>query len=217
MFFLSFPFYSGRDALDVFEPVIYHLPCLLSAFYPQKYFNYLYCVYLFIYMYTFKGISPPPWVVYSLNMYYTPFRTSLYFIYYNACCRFLKRILLRSRIMGYGYGIRVEQGTIICTKNIGTPHWTVLLNKCTMRWLPDTEWGSLAFKSSKPPPFQPSFARGRALNSFTTPRLSSLLSTRRLGPQIGSSRPPIRHQGLTSLCNCIMHWVFLFLPIDQIL
>lgn len=113
--------------------------------------------------------------------------------------------------MGYGYGIRVEQGTIICTKNIGIPHWTVLLNKCTTRWLPDTEWGSLAFKSSKLPPFQLSFARGRALNSFTTPRLSSLLSTRRLGPQTGSSRPPIRHQGLTSLCNCILDWVFLFL------
>ena len=72
-------------------------------------------------------------------------------------------------------------------------------------------FGSHAFKSSKQPPYPLNFARGRALSSSTIPKSSSLWFTRKFDHPQGSSRPHIRHQGQTYLCNSFADY-FLWFP-----
>lgn len=84
-------------------------------------------------------------------------------------------------------------------------------NRCTMRWLLVTGCDVLAFRSSKLPPYQLSFARGRALNSFITPKSSSLWCSRKFDHPPGSSRPLTRHQGQTYLCNSCLGYLCWFL------
>lgn len=84
-------------------------------------------------------------------------------------------------------------------------------NRCTMRWLLVTGCDVLAFRSSKLPPYQLSFARGRAVNSFITPKSSSLWCSRKFDHPPGSSRPLTRHQGQTYLCNSCLGYLCWFL------
>jgi hypothetical protein len=55
-------------------------------------------------------------------------------------------------------------------------------NWCTMRCHLDTESGFLASKSSRLPPSPRSFARGRAPNSSTTPRIKFPLVVKKVRP-----------------------------------
>lgn len=118
-------------------------------------------------------------------------------------CRFLRRAPPPSRTTVYGWGTRVEPVTTTCTRSTVTRLWMVLLNRCTLRWLLVTGSVHTASRSSRLPPFRLSFARGRALNSSTTPKSSSRWSSRRLGRQVGSSRPPTRPLGLTCLFSFV--------------
>lgn len=77
----------------------------------------------------------------------------------------------------------------------------VLLNLCTTKWHHVIESGIHAFRSSRLLQSQPTFAKGRALSSFTTLKSSSHWFSRRLGPQPGSSRQHTRQQNQTCLCN----------------
>lgn len=76
-----------------------------------------------------------------------------------------------------------------------------------MRWLLVIGSGSLASKSSRLPPSQPSFARGRAPSNSTTPKSSSHWSSRRLGRHLGSWRPHTRPRSPTCSCNVVDDWV----------
>lgn len=75
------------------------------------------------------------------------------------------------------------------------------LRQCTPRWLPVTGSGSLAFKSSRQPPSQPSFAKGRAASNSTTQRSSSRWFTGKSGHPPGSLKPHTRPKSPTCLCN----------------
>lgn len=94
--------------------------------------------------------------------------------FFNLYCRFLRRILPKLRTMESGCDIKAELGITICTRNIETLLLTVLLSKCTLRWLLVTEYGLHAFRSSGQPQYQPSCAREKAQSSSITPKSSSL-------------------------------------------
>lgn len=134
---------------------------------------------------------------------------SLVFITFDFC-RFLRRAPPPSRTTVYGWGTRVEPVTTICTRSTVTPLWTVLLNRCTLRWLLVTGSVRTASRSSRLPPSRLSFARGRAPSSSTIPKSSSRWSSRRLGRQVGSSRPPTRPPGLTCLFSFVALKIQLF-------
>ena len=119
----------------------------------------------------------------------------------NTICRFLRRILPRSRIMVFGFAIKAVLVITTCTRNIVTLLWMELSNRCTPRWLLATESGSLASRLLRLRPSQLSYARGTAPSSFTTLKSSSPWCSKRWGHLAGSWRQPTRHQGLTCLCN----------------
>lgn len=91
------------------------------------------------------------------------------------------------------------------------------LSKCTMKWLLVTGLGALASKSSRLPPSQPSFARGRAPNNSITPKSSSHWCSRRLGHHLGSWRPHTRPRSPTCLCNVVVDWVTGNVPVSCLL
>lgn len=115
--------------------------------------------------------------------------------------RFLRRTQRQSRTMVSGWGIKVEQAIITCTRSTGTPPWMVLLSKCTPRWLLVTGFVIIVYRLSRQPPSQQSFASGRILSSSTTQKSSSLWCPRKSGHQLGSWRLLTRHPDLTCLCN----------------
>jgi len=125
------------------------------------------------------------------------------FILWISDCRFLRRILPRSRTLEYGCDTRAEQVITTCTRNTGTLLWMVLLSRCTLRWRLATGLGFLASRSLRPLPSPLSFARERAPSSSTIPKSSFHWCSRRLDPQRGSSRQHTRHPGPTCLCNLV--------------
>jgi len=127
-------------------------------------------------------------------------QTAMYIFPY-ANCRFLRKILPRSRTMEFGCDIRAEPVITTCTRNTEILLWTVLLNKCTTKWHLVIEWGVHASRLLRLPPFQPNFAKGRAPSNSSTPKSSSLWCSRRLGPQLGSSKQRTRHPSRTCSCN----------------
>lgn len=124
--------------------------------------------------------------------------------------RFSRKIQRPSRTMVSGWGTRVEPATITCTRSTGIPLWTVLWNRCTLRWLLATGFVTIASRSLRQPPSQQNYARGKVLSSSTTLRSSSRWYPRRSGHLVGSWRLLIRHPDLTCLCNkfeiCYQLW-----------
>lgn len=128
-----------------------------------------------------------------------------YLIYYFSVHRFSRKTQRPSRTMAYGSVTRVELVITTCTKSTVIPRWTVLLNKCIPRWLLVIEFATIAFKSSRQPQSQLSFARGRAPSSSIIQRSSSPWCSGKWGHQPGSSKLHTRLLDLTCLCKHVGH------------
>ena len=113
----------------------------------------------------------------------------------------MRKVLPRSRTMEFGCDIRVALVITTCTRNTEILLWMVRLNKCTTKWHLVTESGVHASRLLRLPPSQLNFAKGRAPSSSTTPKSSFHWFSRRLGPQLGSSKQHTRHPSPTCSCN----------------
>jgi hypothetical protein len=101
-------------------------------------------------------------------------------------CRSLRRIQLQSRTMASGFVTRAGLATTICTRNTVTPPSMVLLNRCTLKWLPAIVSGRLASRSSRLLQSTSNSASVTTLNSSTSRTSGSRWCTARSGHQPGS-------------------------------
>uniref|UniRef100_A0A0A9CMK5 Pco155588b n=1 Tax=Arundo donax TaxID=35708 RepID=A0A0A9CMK5_ARUDO len=115
--------------------------------------------------------------------------------------RSLRRTPPRSRTMAYGCVTRAGLATTTCTRSIVTPPSTVLLSRCTLKWLPATVSDPLAFRSSRLLRSTSNCASVITLNSSTNRTSGSHWCTARSGHRPGSSKPPSRLQGQTCSCD----------------